>query len=396
MSGANTAVQRYLPIKVGDREITPKTPMVVIDATTGKELGFPIHGAFANARQHCFPIRVELRERYGECAMIEGKLVPTIPGYRRANQYAGLNVIKPQTVNAEMGTNPFVKYDTYGYVREIWGRALAIGYSPTGQLVITDVIHYINMANVLAQDILAVIKKNPKVGVIGPKDACPEKWTTEITNWENGQRQQIKVEGVKQSTMGFLPTIQFPVEMGIHFDTAHGDLIKAIEQYTNRQKHIQGMVMNIAERNALAAHPAIAAKAIKILSETKKDAVGELVVYASKTVVTDEKLKELSDKLQKGHEVAEGKIVTVETTHEVEDRADLTEDAVPDVTTEEITPEPITEPTAYPHAEPKTKKEFKANILTVLDEMAVLDRAGKTLDEMTVSEIAVLWGEVKP
>lgn len=180
---------------------------------------------------------VTLEESNGEIAYIQGKAMTTGKGFNHANQIASLSIVTPEVLTLPDGkvvVNPFPVIDPdSGTLRKVWVKKMAIGYGPTGNLVITSSTLLYDLNMYFIQDLMKKVTANAGSGRI-----CMESMLT----------QKEKETGIFYKVDGL---------MGIWADVSHKDILKCIDTFINKKQFAERNAQTIAERLALAKHPAL-------------------------------------------------------------------------------------------------------------------------------------------
>lgn len=181
---------------------------------------------------------VTLEEKNGELAHIQGKTMVTAKGFYHANKIVGLSIITPEKLTLPDGqivVNPYPIIDPEsGTIRKIWVKKLAIGYSPTGVMVVTSATLLYDMNMYFIQDLIKKVQFNVGAGRI-----CMESM---LTDEERKKGMFYKIDGL----------------MGVWADFSNKDILKCIDTLVNKKQFAERNAQTIAERVALQKHPAMA------------------------------------------------------------------------------------------------------------------------------------------
>jgi hypothetical protein len=226
---------------------------------------------------------VVLSESNGEIAVIQGKAMTTGKGFYRANQICGLSIVTPEKLTLPTGqvvVNPFPVIDgESGTLRKIWVKKLAIGYSPTGNLVITSTTLLYDINAYFIQDLMKKVTKNQGAGRI-----CMEQM---LTDEEKKTGIFYKIDGA----------------LGIWANVSHGDILKCIDTFINKKQFAERNAQTIAERLALSKHPALAHLAYVTPQGLEGKRVAKEMVIGYIREDDPKILMELAAKAEKGEEV---------------------------------------------------------------------------------------------
>lgn len=308
-------------------------------------------------------------------------------GYDFINQYAGIEIVRPKTLMAQDGSergNPFFDRDPKtGSLNSMFIRGLAIGYSPTGNLVAIDKTIFVNLPTLLVQEIQAKLKKHPSLGMMGTRDQRPSDITFYKDNGKWGKQRVVDAEPTTIKAVGAWHFIGLTGDLGYWVNISHPEIQAAFESFSQKQRFLDRSAGTILNRLLLAQHPAIATKTpivtdIEVVEEygkKVKSAKAHVFVYGW-TAGNDPKAKRddlvaMADRLARGEDAAnmavkldKTDVTDVTAEAEVVDishaEADPTEIPTPvedadgwDSTPIDATPEPVvTEP---PPAAPERK-----------------------------------------
>ncbi|GKV56005.1 hypothetical protein NCCP2222_19520 [Sporosarcina sp. NCCP-2222] len=222
---------------------------------------------------------VTLNERNGEIATIQGKTMTTAKGFNTLNQIAGLSIITPEKLTLPDGqvvVNPYPIIDhESGTISKVWVKKIAIGYSPTGNLVITSSTLLYDIKMYFIQDVMKKVQYSKDAGRV-----CMEQMMTEE---EKKNCIFLKIEGF----------------LGVAANIQHKDVLKAIDTYINKKQFAERNAQSICERLVMSKHPALASAAYV----TKQGEVARVPVVGYVHDFNREELLEIADKAERGEEV---------------------------------------------------------------------------------------------
>ena len=190
-----------------------------------------------------------LFEGLGQIYKQKDKYLITAIGYRQLNKVAAISIVKPQNVIVDGKPVPNPHIERNARTKAIGSvniRAMGIGYSPTGNIVVVDKTLFYNVYTYFIQAIQAKMKRRiwvnnkptekefPNCAVYGVADDKP------------------KIEG----RWVFYPTDDV---LGLWVNFADQAIVDCLEENTQRQRFGDRMATTIVERNILKDHPAIAA-----------------------------------------------------------------------------------------------------------------------------------------
>ena len=216
----------------------------------------------AGVEKRAFKAKVELTCPEQFC-FISKKPMICAPGLEKANQYAGIEIFKPQKLVANGGQevmNPYYTMDNNGMVSSIAMRGIGIGYGPLGSLAAVDQTIIINMSTVLLQELQAKLKNNPTIAVLGLKDRRPNEFKASIMGYDERERRRVvkKTEMVTtDDTWVFIPVFGLT---GYWLNVTAPDILDVFDGYIQKQRFIERTANTILRRQILSLHPAIGTK----------------------------------------------------------------------------------------------------------------------------------------
>lgn len=251
---------------------------------------------------------ITLEEANGEIAIIQGKAMTTGKGFYHANQIAGLSIMTPEKLTLPSGqvvVNPYPVIDeASGTLRKVWAKKMAVGYGPTGNLVITSstLLYDINMYFI--QDLLKKVQYNAGSGRI-----CMENMLTD----------DEKSKGI---------FFRFDGMLGVWVDVSHKEILKAIDTFVNKKNFAERNAQTIAERLVLSKHPALSHIAYVNAEGPDKGKRAKVTVIGYVNDYDQNTLLELAKQAERGEEIKVGG-KTVETINVTADATsvDITVDA---------------------------------------------------------------------
>ncbi|VBB05598.1 Hypothetical protein LUCI_0808 [Lucifera butyrica] len=226
---------------------------------------------------------VTLSEANGEIAVIQGKAMTTGKGFYRANQIANLSIITPEKLTLPTGqvvVNPFPVVDPESQtLRKVWVKKMAIGCGPTGNLVITTATLLYDINMYFIQDLMKKVTKNSGAGRI-----CLE---TMLTEEEKKTGIFYKIDG----------------NMGVWANTSHAEILKAIDTFINKKNFAERNAQTIAERLAMAKHPALSHIAYVNFQGPDYKRVAKEVIIGYVNDDNPNTLMDLAAKAERGEEI---------------------------------------------------------------------------------------------
>lgn len=292
-----------------------------------------------------FKAKVELSCPDQFC-FIQGKPMICAQGYDKANQYAGIEVIRPKTVTIEGGKevgNPYFEKDQNGALVSIFIRGIGIGYNPTGSLAVVDQTVFVNLNTLLVQEVQAKLKYDPTIATLGIQNEKPKEFIAIFTKWNQATRKkEISAEKTVEvkGAWHFLPVHG---NMGYWVNLAHPDIQAAFEGFTQKQRFLERTATTVLKRLILSTHPAIAAKTPIVTCADEGKEKAHIIVYGFRADEGDakkkrEEMEALAAKLSAGEAAADMEVVQAE---------------VKDITTEAeiLEPAAVADPTEIPVTE---------------------------------------------
>lgn len=283
----------------------------------------------AGVEKRAFKAKVELTYPEQFC-FISKKPMICAPGLEKANQYAGIEIFKPQKLVANGGQevmNPYYTMDNNGMVSSIAMRGIGIGYGPLGSLAAVDQTIIINMSTVLLQELQAKLKNNPTIAVLGLKDRRPNEFKASIMGYDERERRRVvkKTEIVTtDDTWVFIPVFGLT---GYWLNVTAPDILDVFDGYIQKQRFIERTANTILRRQILSLHPAIGTKTPIVTCADKGNEKAYIVVYGFQPETDDaqkrrKEMEALVAKLAQGEKLANMEVVVKE---------DEVSDVVPDV-----------------------------------------------------------------
>lgn len=238
---------------------------------------------------------VTLEESNGEIAKISGKYMTTGKGFYKANQIASLNIITPKELTLDTGqvvVNPYPVIDPEsGTIRKFWVKKMAIGYGPTGNLVLTSATLLYDINMYFIQDLVKKVQSNVGAGRI-----CFEHMLTE----------DEKKTGI---------FYKFDGSLGVWANVQNKDILKAIETFINKKNFAERNAQTIAERVVMSKHPALSHITYVNAEGSEKHALAKVPVIGFIHDLSREQLEDIAAQAEEGEEIKiDGRPVeTVET-----------------------------------------------------------------------------------
>lgn len=195
-----------------------------------------IHG-----RVQFFKAQVSLKEIDKDLYELpNGKVDVTLQGIRKMNKITCLSdtTSEKQFFQGQWIENPYVKINPKTNVSElIRAKAYAIGFTPTGNIVVSTATIVFNPHAALLQQLIQEISSNKDAGGF-----CSEEYFYENV-WINKQH-----------------TYFFPVrnDLGLWADWEDDQISKVFARSISNEERLDRKVLSMAKRNALKSHPTLA------------------------------------------------------------------------------------------------------------------------------------------
>ncbi|MGE5551485.1 MAG: hypothetical protein ACM3ZC_13315 [Bacteroidota bacterium] len=265
---------------------------------------------------------IVLREHNGEIAGIQGKWMTTSKGFNSLNQIAGLSIITPERLvlpSGETVVNPYPLQDPEsGSIAKVWVRKLAIGYGPTGNLVVTSATLLYDIKIYFIQDVLKKVNKSKDAGRV-----CLE---SQLTDNEKASGLFLRIDG----------------QMGIWANYCHSEILTAMETFVNKKLFAERNAQSIAERLVMAKHPALAHAAYVDVTGPDRNHATRVPVVGFVNDLTREQMMDITAQAERGDieiQVGGQKAQVVEITgaasmEDIETEKDAEEETATNTTTE--------------------------------------------------------------
>jgi len=279
------------------------------------------------------PIKADmtLYEKHGQIYSLKGKWSITASGYWHLNKVASISILKPQSVivDGKPVPNPHIERNRRTKaIESVNIRAMGIGYSPAGNIVVIDKTLFYNVYTYFIQSIQAKMKR-----VVWKKDPEGNRVPTDEKESPN-----CAIYGIAEEK----PTIEgrwafFPTErpLGIWVNYQDQAIVDCLEEHTQRQRFGDRMATTIVERNVLKDHPAIAAAQVVMKAGEGGSKYANVVVYGWRNDNTPRNLADLMKQAEDGgeskeFEVRKETIVDVEAEEEKEILEEVAADEKPE------------------------------------------------------------------
>lgn len=226
---------------------------------------------------------VQLDEKNGEIAGVQGKWMTTAKGFNSLNRIAGLSIITPEKLTLPEGNivvNPFPFIDpTTGTITKVWVKKVAIGYSPTGNLVVTSATLQYDIRMYFIQDLVKKVEDAKDAGKI-----CLE---SSLTQEEKTEGKFFPIDG----------------ELGVYVKFSHKDILKALNTFIQKKLFGERNAQSICERLVLGKHPALAHAAYVNATGPDKAHTAKVPVIGFVHDLTREEMLNITEQAEKGQEI---------------------------------------------------------------------------------------------
>jgi len=272
----------------------PKTEI----ATLGEHELFVARSEQGLGRVYWKPVTMTEGRHYNKIA---GKYVINSEGYIKANQFANLSILSPDTIIMDglEKPNPCIERDSEGCTTAVHVRRAVFGFSPTGNPVIIHKSLTFDLKTYLIQDLQSRIKRFPACGTVGVKGEKPKSWKAVIEKYTSGKKTYVDGAEIKPSenaNLRFIPTAKLGDDViGIWYDLSHPEVQAMLNEANRRRQFADRIATTFCERNALKAHPAIATVTIPEDKVDDKSKTATVLVFGYKHDLTLGKMRELHE-----------------------------------------------------------------------------------------------------
>ena len=237
-----------------------------------------------------------LFEGLGQIYKQKDKYLITAIGYRHLNKVASISIVKPQSVivDGRAVPNPHIERNPKTRaVESVNIRAMGIGYSPAGNIVIVDKTLFYNIYTYFIQAVQA------KMGRV--------KWRNENgRNVKTDEREfpNCAVYGIaedKPDIKGKWVFFATEPPVGIWMNLEDQAIVDCLEEHTQRQRFGDRMATTILERNILKDHPAIAAAQV-VLKTGQSGNQANVVVFGYRNDNTPRNIADIMKQAEGGED----------------------------------------------------------------------------------------------
>lgn len=181
---------------------------------------------------------VNLYESKGQLVEEDGEFSITLDGINHLNRVTNINLVPPSFLTLPSGKrvgNPYIETDSVSdSINKVWAKKYAIGYSPTGNLVITGALVIFDAKMYFLHNCIEVINKNKDAGRL----CCKSNISDEEKN-------------------GNYSFFFLAEDLGVLINNSNIEIINCIQQFSKHKKYAQRIAEGMAERNALRKHPSL-------------------------------------------------------------------------------------------------------------------------------------------
>jgi hypothetical protein len=298
------------------------------------------------------PVRADmtLYEKHGQIYSLKGKWSITASGYWHLNKVASISILKPQSVivDGKPVPNPHIERNRRTKaIESVNIRAMGIGYSPAGNIVVIDKTLFYNAYTYFIQSIQAKMKR-----VVWKKDAEGNRVPTDEKECPNCALYGIAEEKpTSDGLWAFFPTEK---PLGIWINYQDQAIVDCLEEHTQRQRFGDRMATTIVERNVLKDHPAIAAAQV-VMKTGPGGNYANVVVHGWRN---DNTPRDLADLMKQAEDGGESKDFEVRKETIVDVEAEEEKEVLEEVAADDSKPEKIGNP-AKDHEPPEEFWEKK-------------------------------------
>lgn len=226
---------------------------------------------------------IQLDEKNGEFADIQGKYMTTAKGFNTLNQIAGLSIITPEKLTLPDGNivvNPYPFVDPVtGSITKVWVKKVAIGYSPTSNLVVTSATLQYDIRMYLIQDLVKKVEYCKDAGKI-----CLE---STLSDEEKKNGRFFAIDG----------------ELGVYVNFSHKDILKAINTFIQKKLFGERNAQSVCERLVMGKHPALSHAAYVDATGPDKAHTAKVPVIGFVHDLTRDEMLNITAQAEKGQEI---------------------------------------------------------------------------------------------
>ena len=216
-------------------------------------------------------VSVHLYESKKEIYSLGAKWCISADGYDKLNQAAGLTVLAPRSISILQPSNPHFETDKDGNIKHVLVRRIVVGPSPIGNLVAIERLLRFDVGMYFLEDLQVKVKNRAGAGGYGTAE--------------------IKPDVLKNKASAVMFPLVGPAALWV--DVSHPDIQDAFREHIKRCKYAERMATRMCERNAFASHPAIARRHVEPVA-----GVAVVPVFGGRTIVDEERLKELTTAIE--------------------------------------------------------------------------------------------------
>lgn len=246
---------------------------------------------------------VNLKESEKDFHIIQGKAMISAAGYHKLNRIAGINIISPPTLwwDGQEVSNPYpVPGKEPGVIKAFFARRLGIGFSPIGNLVITDKTLYFNIATYHQEVLVKLANEKPGTCKLGIRYLCPFAPNAKPQKGDDGEHYVID-----EGKTYLFHSIEEGA--GVWMDLTSPDIMKVFKDHTQRQKFAERIAQTIIDRNILKAHPSIGVQNIN-----PKNGIAPVTAYGWKHELIRQDFDEITRKALAGEMEVDKSVETID------------------------------------------------------------------------------------
>lgn len=236
--------------------------------------------------------QVRLEEAKGHLYWQGRGLAISASGYQFCNRIAGLSIITPDSLTLPDGrsvVNPFPVTDPdTNQITQVWCKKIAVGYGPTGNLVVTTSTLLYDCRVYLLEEVYKKFVKNKKIGV-------------------------LRLHGLvtDEDRKKYLP-LRITPEITLLADPENEDVIEGLGTYIQRMKFAERLAQSIAERNALRHHPALSFSQVNAQGEQgRRSAVVQVIGWTHQ--LSQDELLEIARRANEGRPIDNATVIDLGT-----------------------------------------------------------------------------------
>jgi hypothetical protein len=181
-------------------------------------------------------VELTLQESLLQLNDINGEVDISALGYNLCNKLTGISLLEPHKIliDGAEKENPVIKRNSFNEIVEVYYKCLAVGYGPSGNIVITSSTISYRPDDYLTKDLMSVISKDEMAGKLTRLSLLTE----------------------EEKNTGYCAKIESK-NIVIYANMEHPEIIKVFDSYVNNLTFAERTAQTICKRNALKQHPAL-------------------------------------------------------------------------------------------------------------------------------------------